>query len=69
MTSTVVQDRHVLNGELELALAPSKTHSKLHGQEHPGLLLGVPDAADGPSVGMTARVPIDSFVKFYPPYP
>ena len=46
MTSTVVQDRHVLHGQLELALTPSKTPAKIQRQEHPGLLLGVLDAAD-----------------------
>ena len=46
----MVQDRHILHGQLELALAPSKTPSKLQRQEHPGLLLGVLDAADRKAV-------------------
>ena len=38
--------RHVLHGQLEQTLTPSKTPSKLQKQEHPGLLLGILDAAE-----------------------
>ena len=47
MTSNVVQDRHVFHGQLEHTPTPSYTPSKLQKQEHPGLLLGVFEAADG----------------------
>ena len=47
MTSTMVQDRHVLQGQYEHTPTQSKTPSKLQRQEHPGLLLGVFDTANG----------------------
>ena len=46
MSSTMVQDKHILHGQLEYTPTTSKTPSKLQRQEHPGLLLGVLEAAD-----------------------
>ena len=63
MTSTMVQDRHVLYGQHEHTLTPSKTPSKLQRQEHPGLLLGVLDAADGIARDIADNVSLHTIVS------